>query len=86
MENKALDYYKSGFNCAQSILKACNEDLKLENIMVESLIKKRATLVLSDDRSAHDFDIKIIDFGASSTFKTKQKLTEKTGTPYYTSP
>ena len=29
MENKALDYYKSGFNCAQSILKACNEDLKL---------------------------------------------------------
>lgn len=31
MENKALDYYRNGFNCAQSILKACNEDLKLTN-------------------------------------------------------
>jgi exoribonuclease R len=28
--------------------------------MVESLIKRRATLVLSDDKSAYDFDIKII--------------------------
>ena len=31
-------------------------------------------------------NIKIIDFGASSTFKIKQKLTEKTGTPYYIAP
>ena len=29
MENKALDYYKNGYNCAQSILKACNEELSL---------------------------------------------------------
>ena len=29
MENKALNYYKNGYNCAQSILKACNDDLKL---------------------------------------------------------
>lgn len=29
MENKALNYYKNGFNCVQSILKSCNEELKL---------------------------------------------------------
>jgi len=29
MENKALDYYRNGFNCAQSVLKACNEELHL---------------------------------------------------------
>ena len=29
MENKALDYYRNGFNCAQSVLKACNEELNL---------------------------------------------------------
>lgn len=29
MENKALNYYRNGFNCAQSVLKACNEELNL---------------------------------------------------------
>ena len=44
-----------------------HRDLKPENILIES-------------SSKNDFSIKIIDFGASSTFKAKQKLTEKTGT------
>ena len=33
MENKALNYYRNGFNCAQSVLKACNEEFYLtENV------------------------------------------------------
>ena len=39
MENKALNYYENGFNCAQSVLKACNEHLKLTD-NEEDLIKK----------------------------------------------
>lgn len=50
-----------------------HRDLKPENILIQSS---------SNDK----LSIKIIDFGASSTFKSKQKLTEKTGTPYYIAP
>lgn len=46
-----------------------HRDLKPENILIESFNTENKS-----------FNIKIIDFGASSTFKTKQKLTEKTGT------
>ncbi len=38
LENKALNYYENGFNCAQSVLKACNEHLKLTD-NEEDLIK-----------------------------------------------
>lgn len=61
-------------------------DLKLENIMVESLLKKRATLVLADDKSAYDFDIKLIDFGCSAMFFKEQPLTKLIGTIYYLAP
>lgn len=61
-------------------------DLKLENIMVESLIKRRATLVLSDDKSAYDFDIKIIDFGCSTMISKGKTLKKLIGTIYYLAP
>lgn len=44
-----------------------HRDLKPENILIES-------------GASEEVSIKIIDFGASSTFKSKQQLTEKTGT------
>ncbi len=61
-------------------------DLKLENIMVESLnIRKKATQVLSNDSEYNQIDIKLIDFGCSTLFKDK-KLTDLIGTIYYLAP
>lgn len=45
-----------------------HRDLKPENILIESI------------SGSGEFTIKIIDFGASSTFKRREALTEKTGT------
>lgn len=63
-------------------------DLKLENIMVESLnIKKGATLLLADKNVMIDeFDIKLIDFGCSNMFFKGKPLTELIGTIYYLAP
>ena len=61
-------------------------DLKLENIMVESLIKRRPTKLLSDLNSTlSEFDIKIIDFGCS-TFYKNVPLKKLIGTLYYLAP
>ena len=35
-----LDYYKNGYNCAQSILKACNEELSLTDNEKQLFYKK----------------------------------------------
>lgn len=62
-------------------------DLKLENIMVESLnIKKRATLVLANSEITDEFDVKLIDFGCSSLFFKDKPLTELIGTVFYLAP
>lgn len=45
-----------------------HRDLKPENILIESI------------SGSGELSIKIIDFGASSTFKKREALTEKTGT------
>lgn len=66
--------------------KIIHGDLKLENIMVESLIKKRPTLLLSDQNShLNEFDIKIIDFGCSTLYKNTP-LSKLIGTLYYLAP
>lgn len=49
-----------------------HRDLKPENILIESI------------SGSGELTIKIIDFGASSTFKKREALTEKTGTVIYT--
>lgn len=62
-------------------------DLKLENIMVHSLnVKKRPSLILSNDRFYHHIDIKLIDFGCSTLFFKDKPLTELIGTLYYLAP
>lgn len=49
-----------------------HRDLKPENILLEI--------------NENQFNVKIIDFGTSRPFKPNQKLTERTGTPYYIAP
>lgn len=62
-------------------------DLKLENIMIHSLdIRKKPTMLLSNDKSINDFDIKIIDFGCSTLFFKNKPLTELIGTIFYLAP
>lgn len=62
-------------------------DLKLENVMIESLSKRhRATVILADDSLINQFDIKIIDFGCSSIFYKDKPLTKLVGTVYYLAP
>lgn len=52
-----------------------HRDLKPENILLEF-----------SQNDKENFTIKLIDFGTSRTFKPGQKLSEKTGTPYYIAP
>ena len=52
--------------------KIVHRDIKAENIILES--------------TEPDAEVKIIDFGLSKKYNSKQKLTTKTGTPFYVSP
>jgi calcium-dependent protein kinase len=58
---------------SQSIM---HRDLKPENILLE----------FNSANDKQNFSIKLIDFGTSVIFKPKQKMSEKTGTPYYIAP
>lgn len=53
-----------------------HRDIKPENLLLKQLIE-------SDDS---DFDIKLIDFGASLQIDNKRKANQVVGTPYYVAP
>jgi calcium-dependent protein kinase len=53
-----------------------HRDIKPENLLLKQLIE-------SDDS---DFDIKLIDFGASLQIDSKKKANQVVGTPYYVAP
>lgn len=53
-----------------------HRDLKPENILLE----------FHSSNDKENFSIKLIDFGTAVMYKSKQKLSEKTGTPYYIAP
>ncbi len=86
-ENMSLSIMKQIFSAVYYLHtnNIVHGDLKLENIMVESLIQRKATLILSDDNAKDQIDIKLIDFGCSMIFQNTP-LTELIGTVYYLAP
>jgi calcium-dependent protein kinase len=58
-----------------------NRDLRLENILVESVEKK-----IINGEEITFYNIRISDFKSGRSFKPSQKLNKKVGNPYYIAP
>jgi len=58
-----------------------NRDLRLENILVESIEKK-----IIEGKEVPFYNIRISDFKSARSYKNAKKLNKKVGNPYYIAP